>query len=364
MQAWKQSDTYKPGQRIEWSTLNAQPKESKPPGRYTEATLVRELEKKGIGRPSTFASLIATLIDKSYAEVQDIPATQIQTKSYVLKKWPPEVKPFILKRGGEKARMVPTPLGKTLIEFVMKHFSDLFAFEFTAGMEIRLDKISEGTGVWKSLLEETWNSYKDRITELKRAAMVSTAGTGAGAGAGATGNPKRREFAEGLIAVMTAKGPLLLKEGATKDQTVFYGWPKGSQTFSTLSEQEAVAFVDSLTKEKAGETLGEWNGHVVTKRKGPYGFYAECNGVKINMTAQDTLDTIIGKFNSKKDVRVLGPFQIRTGQYGPYIMKMDLTKTKKKPRCVSIPKGTDIEGLTAQKAGEIFEAGLKKFIKT
>ena len=360
VQAWKQSDTYKPGQRIEWSVLNAQPKESKPPGRYTEATLVRELEKKGIGRPSTFASLIATLIDKSYAEVQDIPATQIQTKSYVLKKWPPEAKPFVLKRGGEKARMVPTPLGKTLIEFVMKHFSDLFAFEFTAGMETRLDKISEGTGVWKSLLEETWNSYKDRISELKRAAMVSTAG----AGAGATGNPKRREFAEGLIAVMTAKGPLLLKEGATKDQTVFYGWPKGSQTFSTLSEQEAVAFVDSLTKEKAGETLGEWNGHVVTKRKGPYGFYAECNGVKINMTTQDTLETLIGKLNVKKDVRILGPFQIRTGQYGPYIMKMDLTKTKKKPHCVSIPKGTDIEGLTAQEAGKIFEAGLKKLIKT
>jgi DNA topoisomerase-1 len=366
VQAWKQSDTYKPGQRIEWSALNAEPKESKPPGRYTEATLVRDLEKKGIGRPSTFASLIATLIDKSYAEVQDIPASQIQTKSYVLKKWPPEVKPFVLKRGGEKARMVPTPLGKTLIEFVMKHFSDLFAFEFTAGMETRLDKISEGTGVWKSLLEETWNSYKDRITELKRAAMVSTAG----GGGGGTGNPKRREFAEGLIAVMTAKGPLLLKEGVTKDQTVFYGWPKGSHTFSTLSEQEAVAFVDSLIKEKAGETLGEWNGHVVTKRKGPYGFYAECNGVKINMTAQDTLDTIIGKLNSKKDVRVLGPFQIRTGQYGPYIMKMDLAetkgkgKTKKKPHCVSIPKGTDIEGLTAQQAGEIFEAGLKKKTKT
>jgi len=356
-EAWVQSNTYTPGQRIEWITLSAQPKESKPPGRYTEATLVRDLEKKGIGRPSTFASLIATLVDKSYAEVQDIPATQIQAKSYLLKNWPPEMKPIVLKRGGEKARMVPTPLGKTLIEFVLKHFSDLFAFEFTAGMENRLDKISEGSGGWKSLLEETWNSYKDRIAELKRAAMVTVSA----GGTADKGNPKRREFADGLIAIMTAKGPLLLKEGATKDSTVFYGWPKGSQTFSTLSEQEAVAFVDSVTKEKAGETLGEWNGHVILKRKGPYGSYAEWNGKLISLTAQDTLETIIGKLEVKKEVHILGPFQIRTGQYGPYMMKMDTAVGKnKKPHCVSIPKGTDIDGLTAQQAGEIYEAGLKK----
>jgi DNA topoisomerase-1 len=128
-EAWKQSEQYKPGQRIEWITLTAQPKESKPPGRYTEATLVRDLEKRGIGRPSTFASLIATLVDKSYAEIQDIPVTQIQAKTYHLKNWPPEERPLVLKRGGEKARMVPTPLGKTLIEFVLKHFSELLSFE-------------------------------------------------------------------------------------------------------------------------------------------------------------------------------------------------------------------------------------------
>ena len=230
-----------------------------------------------------------------------------------------------------------------------------------------MDKISEGTGLWKSLLEETWNSYKDRITELKRGAMVTVSAGGAGGtsgtgGTGDKGNPKRREFAEGLIAVMTAKGPLLLKEGVTKEQTVFYGWPKGSHTFSTLSEQEALAFVNSIVKEKTGETLGEWNGHAITKRKGPYGFYAECNGKRIPLSAQDTLATIIGKLDVKKDVHVLGPFQLRTGQYGPYIMKVTTGKTKK-PQCVSIPKGTDIEGLTAQQAGEIFEAGLKKKVR-
>jgi DNA topoisomerase-1 len=60
--AWKVAEALKPGQTIQWKSLTSHPKESKPQGRYTEATLVRELEKKGIGRPSTFASLIATLV--------------------------------------------------------------------------------------------------------------------------------------------------------------------------------------------------------------------------------------------------------------------------------------------------------------
>ena len=357
--AWKQSEVWKAGGRIEWITLKAQPKESKPPGRYTEATLVRDLEKRGIGRPSTFASLIATLLEKSYAEVQDIPASQIESRTYLLKSWPPESQKFSLKRGGEKGRMIPTPLGKTLIEFILKYFPDLFAFEFTSGMENSLDKISEGTGLWKSLLEETWNSYKDRIAELKRAGGVVVQSSGS--------NPKRREFAGGIVGVMTAKGPLLLKEGTTagttagtKGDAVFYGWPKQSKaTFSTISEQEVLDFVKQIQSQKSGEVMGAWNGHEILKKKGPYGFYAESNGIRVNITEQDALDIILQRLEAKKTpVVTLGPFQVKTGAYGPYLMK--LGTTKKKPQCVSIPKGTDIEGLTAQQAGEIFEAGLKK----
>jgi topoisomerase IA-like protein len=112
----------------------------------------------------------------------------------------------------------------------------------------------------------------------------------------------------------------------------------------------------------AGDTIGEYNGHEILRKKGPYGLYAECNGVRVNCMADSSLDDIIAKLQAKQEspARTLGPFQIRTGQYGPYLMKTGTSGgANKKPVCVSIPKGTDVDTLTAQQAGELFEAGLK-----
>jgi DNA topoisomerase-1 len=364
--SWKLAEGIKESQGVSWKMLNAKPKESKPQGRYTEATLVRDLEKRGIGRPSTFASLIATIVDKAYVEIKDMPASVENSKTYTLtslNQWPPTEEVFQLKKGGEKSRIMPTPLGTSILDFAIKNFPDLFAFDFTASMEGRLDKIAEGGEPWKKVLEDTWKSYKDRYEGLK----------GSRATQGTMTNSRRKEFSDGLVAVMSGKGPLLLREdpGGNKDKTIFYGWPLGKQ-LQSLTEEEAKAFVENIGKQRAGSELGEFNGHPIVKKKGPYGHYAECNGVRVNCTEEMPVEEIITKLEAKGQetpVRTLGPFQIRTGQYGPYLMKTDTPKGKK-PVCVSIPKGTDVENLTAQQAGEIFEEGAKakgkfrKFKKT
>jgi len=352
--AWKVAESLQIGQTLKWVTMKAEPKESKPQGRYTEATLVRDLEKKGIGRPSTFASLIATITDKSYVEVKDIPAELRESKTYLLSKlhqWPPTVSTFQLKRGGEKSRMLPTPLGTTLLNFATKHFPDLFAYDFTALMETRLDKIAHGTEEWKLVLQDTWNSYKDRLATLKK---------GDPSGGVNNSNPRRREFRDGLVAVITAKGPLLLKEGNTKEETVFYGWP-AKQDFTKLTEEEAMTFVLNVSQQKQGQSIGEYNGSPVTVKKGPYGLYAEYNGIRVNVAQGEGIEEIKLKLQAKQEnpARTVGPFQIRTGQYGPYLMKTGTGSTKTKPQCVSIPKDVDLETLTAQQAGEIYESGLK-----
>jgi len=363
--SWKLAEGIKEGQGITWKTLKAKPQESKPQGRFTEATLVRELEKKGIGRPSTFASLIATIVEKAYIEIKDIPQTIKISKTHsigALNQWPPTSEQFQLKQGGEKARICPTPLGLNILDFTLKNFPDLFAFDFTAAMETKLDKIAEGSEPWKKVLEDTWKSYKDRYETLKKAS-----------GTNGTNNSKRKEFSNGLVAIMTGKGPLLLKEDPTgnKDKTVFYGWPMGKQ-LQTITEEEAKKFIEEKGRQMTGEGIGEYNGHEILRKKGPYGLYAECNGVRVNCLADTSLEDIITKLQAKQEspARTLGPFQIRSGQYGPYLMKAGTGGTGKKPACVSIPKGTDLDTLTAQQAGEIFEAGLKaktgfkKFKKT
>jgi DNA topoisomerase-1 len=350
---WKLAEGIKEGLGVNWKTLNAKPQESKPQGRFTEATLVRELEKKGIGRPSTFASLISTIIEKAYIEIKDIPQVTQQSKAYSLNlanQWPPTSESFQIKKGGEKARIAPTPLGLTILDFTLKNFPDLFAFDFTAAMETKLDKIAEGSEPWKKVLEDTWKSYKDRYETLKKAS------------GGTQVNSKRKEFSDGLVAIMTGKGPLLLKEdpAGDKDKTVFYGWPPGKQ-LQTITEEEAKSFIEEKGRQMTGDNIGEYNGHAILKKKGPYGLYAECNGVRVNCLPETSLEEIIVKLQAKQEspARALGPFQIRTGQYGPYLMKSGTGNSKAKPICVSIPKGTDLDTLTAQQAGEIFEAGLK-----
>lgn len=352
--AWKLAESLKEGQALKWRSLLAKPQETKPQGRFTEATLVRELEKKGIGRPSTFASLIATIVEKNYVEVKDIPSSVQECKTYSLSalgQWPPTADPFNLKRGGEKARMVPTPLGKTLLAFALEKFPDLFSFDFTATMETRLDKIAEGNEPWKKVLEDTWSSYKDRYETLKVSGGSGTAAT--------PGNARRRELGEGVVAIVTAKGPLLLKEGATKEETVFFGWPP-KKAFQDLTLEEAKAFVAAVAQQKQGDALGEHNGHPVVVKKGQYGSYADWNGLRVSVAQGEGLNEIIAKLQAKSEnpTRTVGPFQIRTGQYGPYLMKTGTAKGGK-PQCISIPKDVDLDSLTAQQAGEIFEAGLK-----
>ena len=180
---WNKATKLAEGTKLAWAALKASPHETKAPGRYTEATLVRELEKHGIGRPSTFASLIAAIQDKSYVETRDIEGKQVEIKTYSLDKgakWPPAADVAKKTVGKEKQKLVPTELGRSALTFMLAHFDDLFDYKFTAQMEQRLDAVSEGHDEWKGLLRDMWASYKDRYEEL------FAAGSGAAGGARAS----------------------------------------------------------------------------------------------------------------------------------------------------------------------------------
>jgi NAD(P)-dependent dehydrogenase (short-subunit alcohol dehydrogenase family) len=240
---WIQAISIKEGDKVKWKSLETAPQVSNPKPRYTEATLVRELEKKGIGRPSTYASLVGTLLDKNYTEKRDKPASDRKFSQYLLSKegqWPPTEESLTKKVGAEKDKMVPTALGLSLLEFCIREFGPLFDYGFTAQMETRLDKVSEGTESWKQVCRDTWDSYKDTYFQLK--------------GTKGTVSTKVKEFADGLKAVQGKKGPILLKEDPSgdKEKTVFYGWPEGV-AFGELTEEAAIAFA---AKPKATQGQG------------------------------------------------------------------------------------------------------------
>ncbi len=120
------------GEALDLRKLDTEQRFTKPPPRFTEATLVKELEEKGIGRPSTYAAIIATIQDKGYCEK-------------------------------DKNRFRATELGEIVTELLVQHFPSILDVEFTAAMENRLDEVEEGAVDWKKLLHEFYQPFKQTL---------------------------------------------------------------------------------------------------------------------------------------------------------------------------------------------------------
>lgn len=342
---WIALEPVEEGTTLIWSSLEAAPHVAKPATRYTEATLVRELERKGIGRPSTFASLVGTVIDKGYAEKRTVVAkeTQIPRLVQAPSVWPPTRLYDMKKIGGEKNKMVPTALGLSVLEFCLREFGPLFAYEFTAKMEADLDAVAAGAA-WKDVCRATWDSYKDRYAVLKSGESTAL-------------QPARSRMFGDIKAIQSKKGPLLLKEGATPADTVFFGWPKG-KAFGDITEAEVKIFVAEVAVAKATETLGTYNDQPILKKSGPFGPYAECGGVKIPLLAGATEESLREAFAAKSvALHTLGPFEFRNGPYGVFMFKAAMTGTARK--FVSIPSGVDPKLLTLEAATKLYQTGLQ-----
>ena len=399
---WTNATKLATGTKISWTSLKASPHESKAIGRFTEATLIRELEKHGIGRPSTFASLITAIQDKSYVETRDIEGKQVEIKTHTLSStWPPEATVTKKTIGKEKQKLVPTDLGRSALKFMLAHFDDLFDYKFTAQMEQRLDAVSEGRDEWKDLLRDMWESYKERYEELNDKASSVSGGT----------SSKVRDFGGGLKAVMSKKGPLLLIEkeipagkSASKDtaletapavggagartiskkiktpeprltksdsapaslaklekEATFFGWPEGVG-FADLTEKDAREFI--ARKEDNRKPAFEWKGNPVVVAKGKFGQYVKCGDVTASIKEGATEEEIISALeakvstgSSKAPIKSYKEYEVREGPYGPYITK---TSVKQK-KFVSLSESAfkKIDSFTEKDIADLYKAGLE-----
>jgi len=346
---WKQAAAIAKGAAVNWTSLEANPHETKATPRYTEATLVRELEKKGIGRPSTFAALLAAIQDKNYAEKKNTPAQKVSRTRYTVApgQWPPLQTTTEQSVGGEKDKLVPTDLGQRVLGFCVEKFSDLFDYTFTSQMEQRLDKIAEGTEPWKQVLRDTWASYKDRYEALKQTASV-------------VADSRNKPFGEGLKAVQSKKGPLLLRESpdGDKDKTQFYGWPAGV-SWDEMTAEVAAAHITASQEAAVATALGLLDGKPIEKKKGPFGEYVQWGSIRLSLKGQETFEEIEKALRDKATATpafVLGPFEFREGQYGKYMFKKDV----KDKKFVGLPAGLDPKSLTEEQAVKIYQAGLQQ----
>ena len=355
---WALAESLEEGTSIHWKQLEARPHTTQAQQRFGEASLIRELEKRGIGRPSTFAALISTIIDKKYVEIKNTEAVEQDIQHIKLlapHMWPPTEEIKKQKMGGEKDRLVPTALGTTALTFLLQQFDDLFLYSFTAQMESRLDLIAEGKEDSKQILRDIWATYKKRYHDLKAgtANPIDTVGV-----------TRRRELGNGLVAIISKKGPLLLRESEDKDKekTVFYGWPAPTITMDSITEQQAADFCKLEEQKKKGESIGTYDGQPILKRSGPYGDYVESKGLRVPFLTDDTLEKIQERLKAKDDAasssKKIGMFEIRKGPYGYYMFKHEFTGPKRK--FVTFPEGLNLETITEAELIPVFQMGLQQ----
>jgi len=256
----------KVGVKAKWSDMVGRQIATQPPSRFSEAQLVQQLEEKGIGRPSTFASLIATILDRKYVEKKTSKGVPVDL--YKLEKVGPKgaVKESTVKKdvGGDKDKIHLTSLGKSVIDFVDTRFADIFAYGFTAGMEEDLDQVANGKKERVAVLDGLWSTMKDRVGPATVTGSVGPANTK---------SIKEFTLEEGVTISIahTKKGVLLIKKTPGVEKAEFAAMPPTASAENITQEEAEALFVakegDSLgfldempVLLKKGSTASMWNG--------------------------------------------------------------------------------------------------------
>jgi DNA topoisomerase I len=302
----------KVGDIVKLIEIRAEQHFTEPPPRYTEASLVKSLEEYGIGRPSTYASIISTLLQRDYVEL-------------------------------DNKRFIPTEVGRIVNKFLTEHFTDYVDYEFTAKLEDELDAVSRGEKEWIPLMQEFWKLFDQKIREKeenvtrKEATQARELGTDP-----KTGLP--------VSVRMGRYGPYIQIGTKDDDEKPKFAGLRNGQRMDVITLDEALELF-KLPRELGATPEGE---EVVANigRFGPYVRYGkkfvslknEDDPHTINLDRALDLITEKKKADAEKEIKVFSEsgISILNGRYGPYV-----TDGKKN---VKIPKDREPASLTLEES--------------
>src|SRR5690606_29368516 len=155
----------KVGQKLNLVEMLAVERFTRPAPRYTEASLVTKLEELGIGRPSTYAPTISTILKRGYVEKRDKEGTPREYTVFKLKNDKILAEKEVENTGAEKGKLFPTDLGLVVTDFLKEHFKDIMDYNFTARIEQEFDEVAEGKLQWNKMIDDFYNPFKKDVEE-------------------------------------------------------------------------------------------------------------------------------------------------------------------------------------------------------
>ncbi|MFN5055032.1 MAG: DNA topoisomerase, partial [Bacteroidota bacterium] len=307
------------GQTLDLQQLTATERYSRPQPRYTEASLVKKLEELGIGRPSTYAPTISTILKRGYVEKREKEGTKRDFRVLSLQKGKIERVIEQENTGAEKGKLFPTDLGSVVTDFLIQYFNHVMDYGFTAKIENEFDEIAEGDQDWSKMLKDFYSPFKKDVDHtMEKAERIS--------GERELGNDP--VSGKRVIARMGRYGPMVQMGETTEEEKPKFAKLRADQSIETI------LLNDALELFKLPRILGEFENSEVQVNIGRFGpyiahdkkFYSLAKEYDPYEIILETAIPIIEEKRKAKDERTIKVFekekiQLLKGPYGIYIKK-------------------------------------------
>src|SRR5210317_1950214 len=156
---------------LDYQNITATERFSRPPYRYSEASLVKKMEELGIGRPSTYAPTITTIQNRNYVEKGASDGTDRDYEQLTLKEGTIQMEKLTERVGADKGKLIPTDIGMIVNDFLVEHFETILDFNFTAEVEQNFDDIAKGAKDWTEMLKRFYERFHATVEHVKENAQ-------------------------------------------------------------------------------------------------------------------------------------------------------------------------------------------------
>ena len=338
-------DNIKVGNIIKYLNIKSEEKYLVPNPRYMESSLIKKMEKIGIGRPSTYSNIMETLLERKYVEKKDIKGNKIEIDIFILDGISIKTKKENTIIGAEKKKIIPTDLGIITNQFLTDNFINIINSDFTSSLESNLDDIVNNNLIWTDVIKNFYEMFIPIVERLDDKNLIS----------------KNRDEKKRLL-------------GEDNGKNVYSYFGKFGPVFQLGERKNATYFkmddnlnVDSVILDdyklciKYPKILGTYNDKEILLKKGPYGFYLLYNSINfkikdqeiaINLTLEDSIE-IINNLSIPINNNIDKKYSIKNGPYGYYIIY--------NKKFYNIPKEYDIEKLNNENCNFIVNQPKKPF---
>jgi DNA topoisomerase-1 len=322
---------------------------SRPSARYTEASLVKKLEELGIGRPSTYAPTISTIINRNYVEKGSFEGQERKYSQLTLKNGTVSSQELKENAGSDKGKLVPTDIGMIVNDFLVNHFETILDYNFTAKVEQDFDEIASGNENWTKMMQDFYSHFHPNVLDVEKNAERESGERILGTDP-KTGKP---------VSVRLGKFGPMAQIGDAEDENKQFASLLPEQNIGSISLEEALGLF-LLPK-----NLGEYKGEEIEVNNGRFGPYVRFGKTFISLPkGEDPLDVTLERAKELIDEKEQAdapigtyknePVQKGVGRFGPFIKWNGIF--------INVSKKYNFDKLTQSDLTELIEDKLQKDI--